>query len=661
MFPGSKRHPVFLMTVVLAAAISGCGGSSGTMTDTDSGMTGGTGPGMPGGGGMPLDPPQGLTQSPATPVRSDNGDDTLATLLPDSTHQFAPLSASVERDVGASTATTNDSYIKTISSDGSNGFHVTYVVAGEERMIHFAEAHYDTEQRFYSTEIEGVQYYLWSWTDSYHGAEKNMGSRRYGYVDSSGFVSHSAEESSGDWIDMSYGARTEATSLPTGSAIYTGIVDASAHLKSEPSGASRQAMKGMLRLTANFDDSTLDGMILGIRARTRGANGWNPWEALPDTTRFDIGDGRIVDGQFTATLTGTDSNAGAAPQDTVSGYAGNVLGEFYGPAAEEVGGVLSASRDDRVMTGVFAGRLSEPDAVPQTGLNRSMATPVYATNTNDSYESLSDQGSRFAPLTSALRRDSYELSTTRDDGAYVKATWVEGNAVDGTGTLHVTYVADGEEHAVGFTAADYDADDGFAKEMDGAGSWLWSLTGSFEGHSGYRYLDVYGFGHYGTGPSYRHYLIFGARTDPANLPAGSATYAGRIRADSYKQNDPSSDFRIRVSGDLNLTANFDAGMLEGTVSEISTRRQNESNWSPLPGTTSFEMGNGRIANGQFTADLTGADTNSGAALDDSVRGYEGNVLGEFYGPAAEEVGGVLTASRAEDDRVMLGAFHGRKQ
>ena len=55
------------------------------------------------------------------------------------------------------------------------------------------------------------------------------------------------------------------------------------------------------------------------------------------------------------------------------------------------------------------------------------------------------------------------------------------------------------------------------------------------------------------------------------------------------------------------------------------------------------------------------DSNATAPLHESVRGYEGHVLGEFYGPAAEEVGGVLSASREEDLRVMLGEFHGKKQ
>jgi len=667
MRPDNKRYLLPFAAATLAAALSGCG--SDMKIDTDTGMTDDAE--MSDDTGMTddrmLTVRAGLTRSTADPVYASTASDTLATLLPDSTNQFAPLTSSIEREFGASTATTSEAYVKAISSDGDNGFRVTYVADGDERMVHFEEADYISEQYFYYTEADGVQYWLWSYTGAFTGAEKNLGTSRYEFVDLSGFSGYHEDESdaegegTGDRSVLPYGARTDAASLPTGGATYTGIATAHTFLKSDPSSAHQEDMKGILRLTANFDDSTLDGMILGIRVRTRGQNGWNDWSALSDTTHFEIEDGQIVDGQFTATLTGTDSNAGAAPQETVSGYEGGILGEFYGPTAEEIGGVLNASRHDRMMLGGFAGMQRDPDAPSPIGLNRSMAGPVYATSANDSYEALSDRGNRFAPLSAALRRDSYELSSTLDDDAYVKTTWVEGSFDDGTGRLHVTYVVDGEEQMVDFGASDYDPQNGFAKEVDNAGSWLWSVVGSFEGHSGYRYLDIYGFGHYGAGPSNRYFLSFGARTDPANLPAGNATYVGRIRADSYKQNNNSSNFRYRVDGNLSLTANFDASTLEGTVSGIHVRGQNEANRSPLSATTQFEIGNGRIADGQFTATLTGVDSNTTVPLHETVRGYEGHVLGEFYGPAAEEVGGVLSASRDEDLRVMNGAFHGQKQ
>ena len=113
--------------------------------------------------------------------------------------------------------------------------------------------------------------------------------------------------------------------------------------------------------------------------------------------------------------------------------------------------------------------------------------------------------------------------------------------------------------------------------------------------------------------------------------------------------------------DLSLTANFDANTLDEIVSGIHTREQNEANSSTLTATTQFEIANGQIADAQFTVTPTGVDTNAAVALDETVRGYEGHVLGEFYGPAAEEIRGVFGASHDEDHRMMSGVFHGKKQ
>ena len=134
-----------------------------------------------------------------------------------------------------------------------------------------------------------------------------------------------------------------------------------------------------------------------------------------------------------------------------------------------------------------------------------------------------------------------------------------------------------------------------------------------------------------------------------------------MHADTYKQNDPAQSFHYRMYGDLSITANFDASTLNGTISGIHVRGQGETSRSPLSATAQFEIGNGQIADGQFTATLTGVDSNAATPLQDTVRGYQGDVLGEFYGPEAEEIGGVLTAVRDGDQRIMSGAFIGKKQ
>ena len=72
-----------------------------------------------------------------------------------------------------------------------------------------------------------------------------------------------------------------------------------------------------------------------------------------------------MDGRFTADWDGHDSG-GAAAENSVGGFTGTMLGEFYGPAGEEMGGVLRGHRDatattpEQIFNGFFsAGR--EPD------------------------------------------------------------------------------------------------------------------------------------------------------------------------------------------------------------------------------------------------------------------------------------------------------------
>ena len=76
-------------------------------------------------------------------------------------------------------------------------------------------------------------------------------------------------------------------------------------------------------------------------------------------------------------------------------------------------------------------------------------------------------------------------------------------------------------------------------------------------------------------------------------------------------------------------------------------------------TSSFSITNGQInSDGQFTATLTGMDDDSDVPLNESVRGFMGEIVGRFFGPNAEELGGAVNASRdvtgADDDRSLYG-------
>ena len=100
--------------------------------------------------------------------------------------------------------------------------------------------------------------------------------------------------------------------------------------------------------------------------------------------------------------------------------------------------------------------------------------------------------------------------------------------------------------------------------------------------------------------------------------------------------------------------------MTGGIFAFRVRPPGEQSYTPLPDGNRMEIGSGSIVNGQFTGTLRGIDSNPNAPLDTSVRGFEGDVLGEFYGPGAEEVAGVLNAKRTEDDTVAMGWFGGRQ-
>ena len=646
MISKKLRLQDWLITISAAAALAlaGCGGGGTSMPDDDTMVVDKV---------QPLTIPAGLAQSTATPIHATDADDTLAALLPNPANLFAPLLSMFSGDPSEpspSSVLTSDIRVTTVRSDGDNGFHVTYEVGSEEQTIHFEAGDYLDGQHYYFKTIDGVGYFLGTETGSFERTDKNQGSSRFAYFDVNTFGDFDETTDATDRNHFVYGARTDAANLPAGSATYIGGMHVQTYPTDDPSNNDRNRMEGSMRLTADFDESTLEGMVFGIRVTKTGENAPS---RLSDTAHFAIGNGRIVDGQFTAALTGADSNENASMDETVRGYEGNVLGQFYGPGAEEVGAVLNATRSDRVLYGWLGGRQSDPNL--PSGLHRSSADPVFAMRGGGDIEDLFDAGTQFAPLSSALDQNRPERSVEPTGDAYVKSFALEANDV-----FRVTYSVGGKELTILYQPTEFTEDGDYSYwERGGDDS-----VGSYFGFSGGGdYYDTGGFHVWHQGESERFTWTTGARTNATDLPAGTATYVGYMGAENFSQVDPSIAVRYSLRGDLSLTADFDASTLEGEITNIGKRWREPTPrvWMDLPDTTSFDISDGQIADGQFTATLTGADTNESAPLHDSVRGYEGDVLGEFYGPAAEEVGGVISATRDEDLRVMTGTIHGEKQ
>ena len=603
------------MTAVLAAAISGCGGSSGKAGDTGTGMNGGgtdngtkegTNPRMD--DQQPLEPGDGLTRSEATPQYADAAGRTLESLL-DQTDPIPALSATITNDYDQSTTAVSSTgwRVESIASDGAGGFRVIYTDGSEVNPIHFMADSIDDDGSFSAEDGNGDSYWFGLWDD------------RYRFFDIGG------SGGDGERFWFVFGARTPRSALPNGSASYSGSLSAHAWNPRSPSTDQRQRIYGDMQIVANFDLGTLMGDIRGIEGTEPGAPG-SSREAWA-TSSFTITGGEMVDGQFTATLTGHDSDASVSLTESVSGYVGNLLGEFYGPDADELGAVITAARGatgdahERVLQGSV-------DAARVAG-----------------------QVTDTAPFSTGVNRHDYSTSPrieSQNDENRVTAV-----AFDGDRGYEITYLVDGQSRTVRFGAEDLDGIRAGAYDRR-EGNVLryydpWSesryryVTRGYWAHL--RYPDAESTSaEFGTAGL----VVHGLRTAPESMPmSGQATYTGEAFAESWspEPSSASSDSAPNHRGDLSLTADFGAGTIAGRIDNLMRRQPTDDDpYVAIPG--QLDIDNGEISGNELTGDLSGL-------------GYDGTIKGGFFGPAANEVGGVLEATHSNGE-MLHGNFVGRQ-
>jgi hypothetical protein len=150
---------------------------------------------------------------------------------------------------------------------------------------------------------------------------------------------------------------------------------------------------------------------------------------------------------------------------------------------------------------------------------------------------------------------------------------------------------------------------------------------------------------------------------PENMPTGSAAYQGYLVAEWWDADNPvfrGVDGRTFIEADVNLEADLDDGTISGQVDGFrvpywhSTSGENE----PLAG-NSMDIASASIEEARFASDWVGSgpmDVPAGETL----HGFTGRIIGDFYGPAAEEAGGVLSGQRGpmggSGDQFIIGAF-----
>ena len=587
---------------------------------------------------LPLMAGPGQNPSDAAPVFATDETSTLKATLADPGNVIPALAVTLARHRGGDelgTELTPEFFVKSISRNASGEYVVNYVLLGVDEQVTIPNNEVDCTNACRVT-VNGRTLSFWNATsndDDMTSFEDGLGEFEY-------LASHRIyfqPENTQGRMYFVFGVRNE--NLPMGTATYHGRLDTRTWLTADPDDDMRQYLKGTVRIVANFDMRALEGRVYRLRGSEPGSDDRSVWP----TSSFTLTNGRIVNGQFTATLTGVDSDPNTPLDESVRGFMGHILGEFYGPNAEEVGGVVSATRDlagtadDRVLFGNIVGRKTDR----LTGVNDSEAL-LAGFDRDDVADTMT--------LT-ALEREATVEST--DDG------------------YRITYVVDGQTRTLEFTESDFGANlsrqTQYSKTTNGTEYRLFTSTRSFYdsrrsggGPSAFRpeHFDVNGWVIIDRDASDTlsvrwGRIVYGNRT--TDMPTtGTANYDGTsfiLESPNDRAVSTSDPSFMYHRADLTLSADFGSSAVTGDITLVESRPGDNENYVTASGGLNF---NATINdNGLSATDLSGSG---------DLAGYSGGrVNGAFYGPEAAEVAGVFDAINSPQNKHLNGYFGGQKQ
>ena len=415
-----------------------------------------------------------------------------------------------------------------------------------------------------------------------------------------------------------FGVTTPASNQPkTGTGTYYGWFFGYAHQKDSIDNSDRQRIRGDFHLVANFDlnEPAINGQITNILGQAPGqpSSTRPPWP----NSRFEItGTGINDEGQFTATVRGVD-DSNAPDIASLRGFIGQLTAQLFGPNAEEIGGVVSADRDDTDHDLSLYGYISGTKFAPKMLGSEGVSVGVDRNYTDSETE---------------LQEKSMVTITRKDSGWVVTVNGREVELDDSDYTDRSNYY---------FKPHGDDSPNHY-------GEYFWTLYDGFKTPE-FEYFDIKGWSRVYDNEDEKeirsfNFFAHGNRTPVSSLPSTTASYQGSIEGRQFAANDAlNSGETTRYRGDLSLTANFAEDSVNGQVTNLQTRIAQGSYTSSQGGATF----NATIDGHHFTANDfrgTGAISNL----------QNGNVYGSFFGPTAQEAGGVFDADLGSD--VVVGYF-----
>lgn len=295
------------------------------------------------------------------------------------------------------------------------------------------------------------------------------------------------------------------------------------------------------------------------------------------------------------------------------------------------------------------------------------SSAAYATTATDIHDAIS--GGSFRPYYATLARDLADVSVELDDGYIIDSVGGDGNF--GFFVEYRQKVSEntfGEARRVHFPASgykeisggEYDGYGGYNVSANDDDHWVWSYAEFGEWADGTNYGTKPGEYVHVMGIQFpdlsRSFMVFGLETPVGRLPAGSATFLGKMRGDYFQPDEYETvsivGGRAKVRGDVTLNMKFTNNTLDGEIRNISFLEPDKDDWEGVSAT--FDISEGRIVNGEFAAKLitkaNGENTGGG-----------GHMLGTFYGPNAEQAGAVMNITSEEGQEVMIGAITATRQ
>jgi len=408
---------------------------------------------------------------------------------------------------------------------------------------------------------------------------------------------------------------------------------------------SSGAFYGTFGLTANFANNQITGAITNIQAYSNILSSGQNLGTLNDITFTATISGNTYNGTVTpssVTTNTTNNQSGNSPTYNISGATGQLVGGFYGPAAQETAGTfyLTGGTNATELVGSFGGAAGSDSGNQNLTATHFVSIDTVSGSPGNNLD-LSPDGigtSLFQKTIDSSPDGFTKLVTYNTPGGVIVVE--EGGAQQ----YAANQTRDGQTGVEGGNLIILSSTDP-AVTTAGGGNWE-----AFGAVVGLKYADfgIWNISPTGNNAGSQTPLYVGAgggakagHGETSTMPTtGSATYTGGAAGYVVKGGTGGEFY-----GTSSLTANFatGGGTVTGSISNINVYSFNNN---ALMGTMNSISISATISGaGNSAAEYSGttsAQAGAGTAFD--ITGATGSIKGGFYGPSAQETAGTFQMS-----------------